>query len=129
MSRKEMALASVVLAMLLFFGLVACQGGMTAHKSSLGLTGSGAEGKITLAWKSNTDPYFGGYVILYGPSSQKYTNSIDVGKATEPTPGTTEYTLTSLVKGKTYFIAVAACSSRSKSVRSGYSNEVSGVAK
>ena len=110
-----------ILLVLLLLNLVACQGGQSTLKSSPDLARFADGGRMTIAWDSNTEPNLGGYMVFYGTSAKKYTKSVDVGKATE-------YTLTNLIKGKTYYIAVIAYSSIS-SARSQFSEEVSGVAK
>ncbi len=110
-----------ILLVLLLFSLVACQGGQATRKSNPKLAQPAEKGSITIAWDPNSEPNLGGYRVFYGTSPKKYTNSVDVKSATK-------YTLTNLIKGKKYYIAVIAYSSNS-SVRSGYSKEVSGVAK
>ena len=75
--------------------------------------------QIKLAWDPNTEPYLAGYKMYYGTASRSYGNPIDVGKVTQ-------YTLTGLTAGKTYFIVVTAYGSSTN--QSSYSNEVSGVA-
>jgi len=59
----------------------------------------GAE--ITLAWDANTEDDLKGYIIYYGASSRNYSNSIDVGD-------TTQYTISDLQEGVTYYMAAKA---------------------
>ena len=110
-----------ILLVLLLLNLVACQGGQATRKSRPDLARSGDGGRITIAWDSNAEPNLGGYMVFYGTSPKEYTKSVNVGRANE-------YTLTDLIKGKTYYIAVIAYSSTS-AARSEFSKEVSGVAK
>ncbi len=120
--------SSLILAVLLLASL-ACQGSKIICRSS-SETGSSGEGKIKLAWDSNSEPILQGYRIYYGASPGKYSNCIDVGKGTEPSPGTTQYVLTGLTRGTTYFIAVLAYSNYGGFfVQSGLSNEISAVAR
>jgi hypothetical protein len=72
----------------------------------------------------------GGYRIFFGTSPGKYKNCVDVGKATEASPGVVKYILTGLVKGERYYLAAIAYSIYDTPItRSGFSNEVSAVAK
>jgi len=76
--------------------------------------------QIKLAWDPpNTPPYLAGYKMYYGTASRSYGTPIDVGNVTQ-------YTLTGLTAGKTYFIVVTDYGSSTN--ESSYSNEVSGVA-
>jgi PKD repeat protein len=74
-------------------------------------------GQATLAWNPNTESTLGGYQLYYGQASGNYTASIDVGKQTN-------YTLTGLTDGKTYYFAAKAYNI-GKTVWSGFSNQVS----
>ena len=56
---------------------------------------------VTVAWDANTESDLAGYIFFYGTSSGSYSNSIDVGN-------NTEYTLTGLIEGTTYYFAVKA---------------------
>jgi len=85
------------------------------------------KGVITIAWDSSDDPDLTGYKVYYGFSQKKYDNSVNIGKPSESSPGIIKYTLTNLVKGKKYYIAVVAVNKYNK--QSGFSVEVSGVAK
>jgi hypothetical protein len=67
-----------------------------------------------------------GYKLHYGTAPNTYSNSIDVGIATE-SGGAVTYLLTGLTQGKTYFIVVAAYDP--SNVESSYSNEVQAVAR
>ncbi len=80
----------------------------------------GFAAQIKLAWDPNTEPYLAGYKIYWGNGSKSYGSPIDVGNVTQ-------YTLTGLTAGNTYFIAVTAYGLSNN--ESGSSNEVSGVAK
>lgn len=75
--------------------------------------------QIKLAWDPNTEPDLAGYKIYWGKSSRSYENSVDVGNVTQ-------YTLTGLTAGETYFIAATAYNLSNN--ESDFSNEVSGVA-
>ena len=79
----------------------------------------GLAAQITLAWDANTESDVAGYKIYYGTSSKSYSGSVDVGNVTN-------YHLTGLKGGQTYYVSITAYStSRSES---SYSGEVSGVA-
>ncbi|MGD8523304.1 MAG: fibronectin type III domain-containing protein [Desulfobacterales bacterium] len=56
---------------------------------------------VSLAWDANSEPDLDGYKVYYGTSSRNYTASVDVGN-------TTEYTLTGLTEGTTYYFAATA---------------------
>lgn len=75
--------------------------------------------QIKLAWDPNTEPDLAGYKIYWGKSSRSYENSIDVGNVTQ-------FTLTGLNAGETYFIAATAYNF--SNMESDFSNEVSGEA-
>jgi hypothetical protein len=70
---------------------------------------------VTLAWDANTEPDLDGYKLYYGTSSRNYTTSVDVGT-------TTEYTLTGLTEGITYYFAATAYDTLDN--ESGYSTEI-----
>ena len=74
--------------------------------------------QIKLAW--DPEPGVTGYNVYYGTASRLYGSPIDVGN-------TTTCVLTGLSPGQTYFISVTAYDEFNR--ESGYSNEVSGVAK
>jgi hypothetical protein len=103
-----------------------CGGGGGSSGASGGSSG-GNTGTINLAWDSNTESDLEGYVVYYGTSSGFYENSIKVGMATQPQNNITTYTLTGLVKGNMYYIAITAYDLWG--LESSFSNEVSGVAK
>ena len=63
--------------------------------------GSAYSAQVTLAWDPNTDPDLAGYRIHYGLLSDQYSNSVDVGNQTN-------YTLSNLTDGKTYYFAATA---------------------
>lgn len=75
--------------------------------------------QIKLAWDPNTEPYLTGYKIYWGGTSQSYGSPIDIGNVTQ-------YTLTGLTAGSTYFVAITAYGLPES--ESGFSNEVMGVA-
>src|SRR5512139_2133798 len=75
--------------------------------------------QIKLAWDANTEPYLTGYKIYWGNASKSYGTPLDVGKVTQ-------FTLTGLTAGNTYFITVTAYGLLTN--ESTYSNEVSGIA-
>ncbi len=56
---------------------------------------------VTLAWDPNTESDIAGYKMHYGTSSRNYPHVVDVGN-------TTQYTLTGLQEGLTYYFAVTA---------------------
>jgi PKD repeat protein len=74
-------------------------------------------GQASLAWDRSTSTNVGGYRLYYGQASQNYMANVDVGN-------TTNYTLSSLQDGKTYYFAVKAYDT-AKTTESGFSNEVS----
>jgi len=72
--------------------------------------------QITLAWDPSPSPNVGGYVLYHGHASRNYTDSVDVGDQTQ-------YTLTDLETGTTYYFAIVAYDT-SQTIRSDFSNEV-----
>ncbi len=78
------------------------------------------DGGLTFAWDANTESDLAGYHAYIGLSLGTYDNVIDVGNVTR-------YTATGLTIGTTYYIAVTASDIWDN--ESGYSNEISGVAK
>lgn len=75
--------------------------------------------QVTLTWnKSNADD-IAGYKIYYGNSSRNYNSIADVGNQTS-------YTISNLVDGNTYFVAVTAYDINGN--ESGFSKEISYVA-
>jgi len=132
---------SFIFLILLSLIIIRCGGGsggggpsgeiVSSGGTSGGSTNGGtAEGEITLAWDSATDPAVAGYEIHYGTVSKavsgQYENSADVGMATQTSSNTTSYTLGGLTSGQTYYIAVTAYDK--SHIESTFSNEVSGVA-
>jgi hypothetical protein len=71
--------------------------------------------ETTLAWDPNIEQDVAGYKIYYGTSSKNYTHNIDVGN-------TTEYTVSNLQEGTTYYFVVTAYNYSSN--ESSYSAEV-----
>ncbi|UCD81362.1 MAG: fibronectin type III domain-containing protein, partial [Desulfobacterales bacterium] len=66
------------------------------------LTTSGASAvDVTIAWDANSESDLAGYILFYGTASRSYSNSIDVGN-------NTEYTLTGLNEGTTYYFSAKA---------------------
>jgi hypothetical protein len=66
------------------------------------LTFGGGTGRdITFAWDASTSPNVRGYIVHYGLSSGIYPNKVFVGNQTN-------YTLSGLDGGRTYYIAVTA---------------------
>ena len=57
--------------------------------------------QVTLAWNPNPEPDLAGYRLYYGTTSGNYAASKDVGN-------TTEYTLTGLQDGLTYYFSLKA---------------------
>lgn len=94
--------------------------GSISGSTTLTVISGDSGGTIRLAWDPNTAPNLAGYRVYYGPASGVYSHSTDVGNVTT-------YILTGLTKGQTYSIAVTAYDTSNN--ESGYSNEVSGVAK
>jgi len=71
--------------------------------------------EVSLEWDPNTEPDLEGYKLYYGPGSGYYDYTIDVGNQTN-------YTVTDLQAGETYYFAVTAYNTAG--YESGYSNEV-----
>jgi hypothetical protein len=71
---------------------------------------------VTLAWNPSPGSSVAGYILYEGLASQNYTNTFDVGNATNAT-------ISQLVPGTTYYFAVAAYDSNN--VQSLLSPEVS----
>jgi hypothetical protein len=69
---------------------------------------------VTVAWDQN-DPVPGGYVLYWGTSSRNYTNSHNVGDATQ-------YTVPDLQEGTTYYLAATAYDDTGN--ESAYSEEI-----
>jgi len=82
---------------------------------------------ITIAWDPNKEPELAGYRIYYGTASGSYKSCVDIGNPPKSPSGLIEYTLSGLDKGKKYYIAVIAYEKNKDT--SGFSSEVSGVAK
>ncbi|MGH9891650.1 MAG: PKD domain-containing protein, partial [bacterium] len=76
-----------------------------------------AAGQVTLAWDASTSSGVAGYEINYGQTSGSYATQVDVGNQTN-------YTVTGLNDGETYYFAAKAYDS-GKTTFSVLSNEVS----
>ena len=70
---------------------------------------------LNLRWAANDEPDLEGYKVYYGTSSRNYTANVDVGN-------TTEYTLTGLSEGTTYYFAATAYDTLNN--ESDYSTEI-----
>ncbi len=73
----------------------------------LGLIGASAQlpgQSITLGWTASPDPTVTGYIIYWGPASENYTESEDVGTNTSTT-------ISSLSAGLTYYFAATSYNS------------------
>jgi hypothetical protein len=70
---------------------------------------------VTVAWDPNPEPTVTGYNMYVGTSSGRYTSSVDVGSSTR-------CTISSLVEGVTYYLAVTAYDGSGN--QSGYSEEI-----
>ena len=112
---------------LLLISIVGCQEAKIISKNSSDSASSADGGMITIAWNSSTDSKSVGYKVCYGTSPGEYKNCIDVGKATESSPNVSKYTLTGLIKGKRYYIAIIAYDILHN--QSKFSKEVSAEAK
>ena len=75
--------------------------------------------QVTLTWNTNNEDDIAGYKIYYGNSSRNYNSIVDVGKQTS-------YTISDLVDGNTYFVALTAYDINGN--ESGFSKEISYVA-
>jgi len=71
--------------------------------------------QVRVAWDASTSPDVTGYVVDYGTSPGSYTRSVDVGASTQAT-------VTGLLDGNTYYMAVRAYDS--DGIMSPRSNEV-----
>jgi PKD repeat protein len=74
-------------------------------------------GQVTLAWNASTSAGVTGYHVVYGQASNNYTTQVDAGNSTQ-------YTVTNLEDGKTYYFAVHAHDA-GDTISSANSNEVS----
>ncbi|MBN2538874.1 MAG: fibronectin type III domain-containing protein [Deltaproteobacteria bacterium] len=72
--------------------------------------------EVTLEWDANYESNINGYKIYYGPESEYYSHSIDVGNCTS-------FTISGLEEEQTYFFAATAYTF--SGYESDYSNEVS----
>jgi hypothetical protein len=76
---------------------------------------SGYAASVTLAWDPNIEPDVAGYKVYYGTSGGNYTHWIDAGNSTQ-------YTLTGLADGATYYFAASAYDTQDN--ESNFSEEV-----
>ena len=106
MVRNNTQILKVAFFLLFYFGLVWG-------------TACGQEGSLTVKWDPNTESDLAGYRIYYGEASGSYSRQIDVGNVTE-------YRITHLIEGKTYYIALTAYDYWNN--ESDFSKEVSGKA-
>ena len=74
-------------------------------------------GQVTLAWNASTSAGVTGYHVVYGQASNNYTTQVDAGNSTQ-------YTVTNLQDGTTYYFAVHAHDA-GDTISSANSNEVS----
>src|SRR5437773_8210164 len=70
---------------------------------------------VTMAWNPNSEPAVSGYKVSYGEASGNYSQTLDLGNATNAT-------VSALVQGHTYYFAVSAYNA--SAVESDFSNEV-----
>ncbi len=75
--------------------------------------------QVTLTWDTSAADDIAGYKIYYGNSSMNYNSIVDVGNQTS-------YTISDLVNGNTYYIAVTAYDVNGN--ESGFSREINDVA-
>lgn len=75
-------------------------------------------GSLNVKWDSNTEGDLAGYKIHYGTQSRNYNSVIDAGNVTE-------YSVSTLTKGVTYYFAVTAYDTAGN--ESDYSEEVNGM--
>ena len=71
--------------------------------------------QVTIHWDQNTESDLAGYKVYYGNSSMNYDSNVDVGNQTS-------YTLSGLVSGHTYYIAITSYDTTGN--ESTYSSEV-----
>ncbi|MDZ7290148.1 MAG: T9SS type A sorting domain-containing protein [candidate division KSB1 bacterium] len=76
-------------------------------------------GELRLVWQPNTEPDLAGYIIYYGARSGIYYHRLPIGNQTQ-------YTITGLDSGRTYFFAVTAVDTAGN--ESVYSKEIVGQA-
>jgi RHS repeat-associated protein len=74
--------------------------GIQTPQAPTGVTLTQGNEELTVSWNANQEPV-DGYKVYWGTESENYTNSVDVGK-------TTSYTITGLMNGITYYVAVKA---------------------
>jgi hypothetical protein len=126
------------LLVLLTFGINACRSTenrsaevksaeITCRPGSPSAGSAVADGTITFAWDPNKEPDLAGYQVYYGTAPGSYNNCVDIGNPSKSSSGAMEYTLTALEKGKKYYLALVAYDKTNN--KSGFSSEVSGVAK
>ena len=121
-----------ILLVILLLCLIGCRGPEIRReeipcKAASAISSSAtANGKITIAWDTNTDDKLAGYKVYYGFSSKKYKECVDIGNPTESSPGVIKFTLIGLERGIKYYIAVITYNKNNN--RSLFSSEVSTVA-
>lgn len=79
--------------------------------------GIGLADEVTVAWDPNTEADLAGYKIHIGTETGVYTEVRDMGL-----PDPTEYVVTGLTQGETYYMAATAYDANSNN--SGFSNEI-----
>jgi hypothetical protein len=89
-----------------------------AAPTGLTVTDPETSSKLNLTWAANLENDFDHYMVWWGTAPGVYTGSGNAGKATS-------YSLSGLVNGTTYYIALTA--SNTSSLTSGYSLEKTGV--
>ncbi len=87
-----------------------------APPTSLSLTDLTTGKRISASWNSNAESDISYYTLHYGTETGIYDFNINTGK-------TTSWTVTNLIDGLTYYFAVTATNTSSKT--SGFSNELS----
>ena len=115
----------IIILFLSLFLLPSCGGGGGGTSPEGGSTvPADTTATIRLTFDASSDSSVVGYWVYYGTRSGIYQNRADTGpQSSSPV----NYTLTGLAKGQTYYIAVSAYDPHKN--ESGFSNEVSGVAR
>ena len=110
--REKFYIFLVIMHLFIAFGSGGCSEGCFSSGERIG--------KLNLTWVANKEPDIAGYKVFYGTTPGKYGPGIDVGNVTK-------FTLSGLIKGQTYYIAIKAYNWYGK--ESVLSQEVSAVAK